>query len=117
MTFRFKIGELVYAKVGIADAMLSCRAGEISIPKVYLILETLGQSCPGGEQMSYKCSQGGASAMMHEVELAALSEWDHAAAMEALVSAQATKDERQQQALLARLEARAKAKKDASPPA
>ena len=106
MDFRFKIGELVYTKVGIHEAQVGCRAGVFVHPAAYMVLETLGQTCPAGiEQRHYLVSHPSGRYRANEIELAPLSDWDEQAAVEAYLAAETAQAERRRAVRLGRREA------------
>lgn len=76
--FKFKIGDLVVFKAGIADSMQSCKAGRHAQPNHFMVVQRLSQECPGGTQLSYDLP--GLGRMANEIELASPDEFDLVAA-------------------------------------
>jgi hypothetical protein len=75
--FKFQIGQLVTTKIGVAEAIDYCRAGQFRVPIRGVVVERVAQECSGGVQLRYKLANGsGENADFLEVALADLSEFD-----------------------------------------
>ena len=88
MDFKYKIGDVLYAKTGIVNAMKACEMGQLCWPKALLVLETLHQTCHAGiEQKHYVMSENGNRVQMCEMELVPTTDWNPTAALQALFAA------------------------------
>lgn len=78
MDFRFKLGDTVCLKVGVADAMLKCRMGLLAVPKHLCIIGRVSSECHGGIQTEYLCSDGvhGGSVRVNDNELCLSADFD-----------------------------------------
>lgn len=56
--FKFKIGDLVYLKVGVQECLDCLKFGRTKFPTCHIVCERLCQECPGGIQLHYKLEDG-----------------------------------------------------------
>lgn len=78
MNFKFQIGSLVAFKSAVALLDIGKKGAFVynrPMPRSFMVLETLTQTCPGGTQLHYALSDGGEHIRALEVELVS---WDEA---------------------------------------
>ena len=73
---KFKIGDTVYNKNGLADAEMHARVGLVALPTVLTIFGVLTEECHGGTQYHYVVRLGKEAVKVNESELAAKDEWN-----------------------------------------
>lgn len=76
MEAKFKLGQSVYMRQGLADCETRSRVGLVTLPKSFVIFAVMREECHGGVQHHYIIRLDGETTRVNESELADPSEWN-----------------------------------------